>query len=76
MYFVSSQSEAEQINDIVDFMAENMNDSVTLDKTSPAFADFPVKVTKYAQTKDYKGLLEYLLTLKQEILSLPISHKN
>ena len=64
MYFVSSQSEAEQINDIVDFMAENMSDSVTLDKTSPAFADFSDKVTKHAQTKDYKGLLEYLLTLK------------
>jgi hypothetical protein len=31
-------------------MAENMNDSVTLDKTSPAFADFSAKVTKHAQT--------------------------
>jgi glutaredoxin 2 len=50
MYFVSSQSETEQINDIVEFMAENMNDSVTLDKTSPAFADFSAKVTKHAQT--------------------------
>lgn len=76
MHFVSSQSEAEQITDIVNFFTEHIDDSITVPQTSPAFADFQGKINKLNGAKDYKGMLNYLLTIKPELLSLPISHKN
>lgn len=76
MHFVSSQSEAEQITDIVNFFTENIEESITAPKTSAAFSDFQKKIDKLNSVKDYKGILNYLLSLKAELLSLPISHKN
>jgi len=77
MHFVSSQSEAEQIADIVGFMSENMRDSIGDEvETTPAFDDFEDKIHKYKDERNYKGLLGYILTLKHELLSLPTSHKN
>lgn len=76
MHFVSSQSESDQITDIVNFFTEHIEDSITAPKTSPAFDDFQGKINKLNGAKDYKGILNYLLTIKSELLSLPISHKN
>jgi glutaredoxin 2 len=76
MHFVSSQSEAEQITDIVSFFTEHIEDSIQAPQTSPAFADFQSKINKLNGAKDYKGMLNYLLSIKNELLSLPTSHKN
>ena len=76
MHFVSSQSEAEQITDIVNFFTEHIEDSIQAPKTSPAFANFQGKINKMNDAYDYKGILNYLLSIKPELLSLPISHKN
>ena len=46
MHFVSSQSEAEQITDIVNFFTEHIEDSIQAPKTSPAFANFQGKINK------------------------------
>jgi len=76
MHFVSSQSEADQITDIVKFFSEHMEESVTAPQTSAAFNGFHDKINALNSSKDYKGLLNYLLSIKNELLSLPISHKN
>ena len=76
MHFVSSQSEAEQITDIVKFFTEHIEDSIQVPQTSPAFAGFQSKIDKLNGDKDYKGMLNYLLSIKSELLSLPTSHKN
>ena len=76
MHFVSSQSETEQITDIVNFFTEHMEDSIQAPQTSPAFANFQSKIDKLNGAKDYKGILNYLLSIKPELLSLPTSHKN
>ena len=76
MHFVSSQSEADQITDIVKFFSEHMEESVTAPQTTAAFNGFHDKINALNSSKDYKGLLNYLLSIKNELLSLPISHKN
>lgn len=53
-----------------------MRDSLDSSKTSPAFSDFENKLKNFESKKDNKGILDYLLTLKDELLALPISHKN
>ena len=76
MHFVSSQSERDQIADIVDFLNENMRLSIQEDKTTPAFDNFEDKMKALEKNRDYKGILNYLLSLKHELLSLPTSHKS
>lgn len=76
MHFVSALSDHEQISDIVSFMIENMRSSVTSEKTSPAFDDFESKIKKLEDNRQFLGILEYLLTIKPELLALPVSHKN
>ena len=76
MHYVSSQSEAEQITDIVKFFTEHIEDSIQAPQTSPAFGGFQCKIDKLNGDKDYKGMLNYLLSIKSELLSLPTSHKN
>lgn len=76
MHFVSSQNESEQIADIIAFLRENMRDSLEGTKPTAAFDNFEDQLTKFEKARDYKGLLEYLLSLKQELLSLPVSHKS
>ncbi len=78
MHFVSSQTEAEQITDIVDFLCKNIDSCVSLPDGQPKsahFTDFEAKITKMNIELDYKGILGYLLTVKKELLTLPISHK-
>lgn len=74
MHFVSSQTEAEQISDIVSFFVEHMPDAI--ERTTPAFNGFEAKLAALNKARDYKGMLAYFLTLKAELLSLPTSHKN
>jgi hypothetical protein len=77
MHFVSSQKEHEQISDIVSFFNEHLRASVGDSKpTSAAFEDFEARLKDLDGRRDYQGILDYLLTVKGELLSLPISHKN
>ena len=78
MHFVSSQTESEQITDIVNFLCTNIDSCISLpagEARSPHYAGFQEKITKMNKEKDYKGILGYLLSIKKELLSLPISHK-
>lgn len=75
MHFVSSQSESEQMGEIVGFLAENMRESIEVEPTK-AFDDFETKIQSLVGKRDFKGFLEHLLSVKTEILSLPISHKS
>ena len=77
MHFVSSQKEHEQISDIVSFFNEHLRASIDDSKgTSAAFENFEGRLKELDGRKDYQGILDYLLTVKEELLSLPISHKN
>ena len=75
MHFVSAQSQEETLADITTFISENLRDSVS-NPDSAALKDFEDKLSNYETKTDYVGLLEYLLTLKKELLSLPTSHKS
>ena len=78
MHFVSSQSETEQISDIVDFLCKNIDSSVSVpagQAKSAEFANFEERITKMNKDRDYKGILGYILSFKKELMTLPISHK-
>lgn len=78
MHFVSSQSETEQITDIVDFLCKNIDSSVSVpagQAKSADFANFEERITKMNKDRDYKGILGYILSVKKELMTLPISHK-
>jgi hypothetical protein len=62
----------------VEFLCKNIDSCVSLpagEAKSPQFNDFQAKITKMNKDRDYKGILGYLLTVKKELLTLPISHK-
>ena len=78
MHFVSSQSETEQISDIVDFLCKNIDSSVSVpagQAKSAEFANFEERISKMNKDRDYKGILGYILSVKKELMTLPISHK-
>ena len=78
MHFVSSQSETEQISDIVDFLCKNIDSSVSVpagQAKSAEIANFEERITKMNKDRDYKGILGYILSVKKELMTLPISHK-
>jgi hypothetical protein len=78
MHFVSSQSETEQISDIVDFLCKNIDSSVSVptgQAKSAEFANLEERITKMNKDRDYKGILGYILSVKKELMTLPISHK-
>jgi hypothetical protein len=75
---VSSQSETEQITDIVDFLSKNIDSSVSVpagQAKSAEFTNFEERITKMNKDRDYKGILGYILSVKKELMTLPISHK-
>ena len=57
MHFVSSQSQSEQISDIITYLKENMRDSVEIEKPSAGFSNFEDRLTQFDDNHDYKGLL-------------------
>ena len=78
MHFVSSQNESEQISDIVDFLCKNIDSSVSVpagQAKSAEFINFEERITKMNKDRDYKGILGYILSVKKELMTLPISHK-
>lgn len=75
MHFVSAQSQEETLSDITSFLKENLRDSVK-NPDSKALNDFEDKLDNYESKSDYVGLLEYLLSMKQDLLTLPTSHKS
>jgi len=78
MHFVSSQNETEQISDIVDFLCKNIDSSVSVpagQAKSAEFINFEERITKMNKDRDYKGILGYILSVKKELMTLPISHK-
>lgn len=75
MQFVSAQTQEDQISDIVAFLIENFRDSFQ-NAQSPALQDFEDRLEYLNQQKDVSGLLDYLISLREEIVKLPISHKN
>ena len=42
---------------------------------SAEFANFEERITKMNKDRDYKGILGYILSVKKELMTLPISHK-
>jgi len=69
MHFVTSQSETEQITEVVTFLRDNFRVSLSDSKAiTPAFNNFEDQIMKLDNSQDYQGILSYLLTLKQELL--------
>jgi hypothetical protein len=75
MHFVSAQTEEEQLSDICNFFRENLRESVN-NPEAPVLNDFENKITSLEKNLDLQGLLEYFISLKKELLTLPTSHKN
>ena len=75
MHFVSAQSQEETLADISAFISENLRDSVK-NPDSAALNDFEDKISAYETKSNYIGILEHLLTVKQDLLTLPTSHKS
>lgn len=75
MHFVSAQTEVEQLSDICNFFRDNLRESVN-NPESPVLDNFENKITQLEKAEDHLGLLEYFISLKKELLTLPISHKN
>jgi hypothetical protein len=75
MHFVSAQSQEETLADITSFISENMRESVK-NPDADSLKGFEDKISALESKEDYVGLLEYLLTLKKELLTLPTSHKS
>jgi hypothetical protein len=59
----------------VTFLVENFRDS-TSDPQSSTLNNFEEKLQELNDESNVSGLLDYLLSLKDEIVKLPISHKN
>jgi hypothetical protein len=75
MHFVSAQSQEETLADITAFIRDNFRDSVR-NPDSQALKDFEQKLDNYESKSDYVGLLEHLLSVKQDLLTLPATHKS
>jgi hypothetical protein len=75
MHFVSAQSQDETLSDITTFIKENLRDAVS-NPDALSLKDFETKIQSYEGKEDYVGLLEYILTLKQELVTLPTTHKS
>ena len=54
---------------------ENFRESVA-NPDSPSLADFEEKIESLNKSGNVSGILDYLLSLKEEIVRLPTSHKN
>lgn len=74
MHFVSAQSQEETLTDITSFIKENLRESVK-NPDSKALSNLEEKLDSYESKEDFVGLLEYLLTMKQDLLTLPTTHK-
>lgn len=57
-------------------MTTHIDDSLTKPSTTPEFKDFKKVLNQLNEERKYKDILNYLLSFKSELLSLPISHKN
>lgn len=75
MHFVSAQSQEETLADITSFIRDNLRHSVR-NPDSPTLNNFEDKLTALESKDDHVGLLEYLVSLKQDLLTLPTSHKS
>lgn len=75
MHFVSAQSQEETLADITAFISENLRDSVK-NPEAASLNDFEDKITAFESKENYVGLLEHLLTLKKELLTLPTTYKS
>lgn len=75
MHFVSAQSQEETLADISSFISDNLRESVK-NPDAASLKDFENKITAFQSKKDYVGILEHLLTVKQELVTLPTSHKS
>jgi hypothetical protein len=54
MHFVTSQSETEQITEVVTFFRDNFRASLTDSKaTTPAFSNFEDQIMKLDKSQDY-----------------------
>lgn len=75
MHFVSSHSQEETLVDITTFISDNLRNSVK-NPDAASLNDFENKISAFESKQDYVGLLEHLLTIKSELLTLPTSHKS
>ena len=75
MHFVSAQSEEDQVKDVIAYLRENMRASLR-DQKNQAFAGFEDTLDALEEKQDYSGLLDYLLSLKSELVQLQLTHKN
>eukprot|EP00347_Sterkiella_histriomuscorum_P023152 403335751 len=75
MHFVSAQSQEDQISDIVAYLTENFRESVQ-NQAAPALENFEEKLQALNDKGDISGILDHIISLKDEIVRLPTSHKN
>ena len=73
MHFVTVQSEDEQVAEITQFLVENFRESFT-DYEPKHLNDFEDKITALAEQRNYEGILDYLLQIKEDVIRLPTSH--
>ena len=62
------------MSSLYSYLKENLQDSVK-HKNVKALDGFEDKLTTLEENGDNLGLIEYIVSLKQEILTLPISYK-
>lgn len=73
MHFVTVQTEEDQISEITQFFVENLRDSVS-NSDSKSMKNFEDKLTNLNEQRDYEGMLEYLLEVREDSITLPTSH--
>lgn len=75
MHYVSAQSEYEQLNSVYSFLRDHLEESVG-DSDGKVFEAFDTKLEEFEENEDHLGLIEYLVSLKSALVSLPVTHKN
>ena len=73
MHFVSNSSREEQLTEICGFYSSQLLSSVE-NKKAPALKDFESKLETYQEQQAYDKILELLISIKQELTTLPTSH--
>lgn len=73
MHFVTAQNSEEQISEICAFFVEHLRSSVK-NSQSGNLQNFEDKLTTLNEEEKYMNMLEYLLTLKEDLVTLPTSH--
>lgn len=73
MHFVSAQTQEEQVQEVIWYFIDSLRESVK-DPKSQTLAGAEDKLEAFDNSQDYSGLFDYLLTLRDDLITLPTSH--